>query len=160
MQIVKSVLTYSFRMVLLGCLSLLVACTSEPEFNDYSISIRNTSGHNLEISTYFEGDFSETVRLRSEESGLTCSYKSEVFLAYRSGECQIDSMKIVFSNEKGYLASLYGSTGYDFLETTSNGMEISGPFERHSMNIMETNSSQKEFEITTYDYENAHKLPE
>ena len=138
----------------LGLLSILAACTKEPDRFSYAMSIKNDSGQVLHISTYSEGVFQKETTLDNNSGGVTCSYSDERFRGYSHTHCGFDSLIMRFDNSKGYLFSLNYVTGFEFTNYDNH------PFGRKNDKILEMKMNDFEFTITEMDFQNAHKLPE
>ena len=140
-------------ILILGLLSMLAACTKEPDMSNYTMSIKNDSRQVLHISTYLEGVLQEETTLANNSRGLTCSYSDERFRGYSNTNCGLDSLIMRFDNSKGYLFSLSYMTGFEFDNFDNH------PFGSKNDKTLETKMNDFEFNITEVDFLKAHELP-
>ncbi len=118
----------------------------------YNLKIRNLSGELLEVTAYNSLNTSENVEtIQSMQSGLSCNYCSPGFSGYVAGGCEIDSIKIIFPNGKGFLCGSANNSAYLF-EGNQTPIGNSEKYEN-------VGSNSFEFIITEEDYINAHVLP-
>ncbi|GGW75660.1 hypothetical protein DFQ11_1313 [Winogradskyella epiphytica] len=137
-----------FYTLLIGI--LFFSCTDEPDLNNYNLEIQNNSNENLNIKAYFEGNLISNVNLSTNQSGLECSYNDENFRGLFSNQCNIDSLIIRFSNDKGYIVNDEGSGTLNF-SNDRNPFLPNGGFD--------INNNNYSFLITQEDFDNAHDLP-
>jgi len=135
-------------LILIGI--LLFSCTDEPDLNTFNVSILNNSNDELNIEYYLEGNLISNINLSTNQRGLECSYNDENFRGLFSIQCNIDSLIIKFSNNKGYIVNDEGNGNLNF-SNNRNPFLPNGGFD--------INNNNYSFLITQEDFDNAHDVP-
>ncbi|WP_420604216.1 hypothetical protein [Flagellimonas sp.] len=131
--------------------SIFSACTGEPDLHNFDVSIKNATNASLTLLAFNKNEFLFQDNLNNDENSQSCIYSDENFRGYYPNFCNVDSMVIKFSTNRGYIST--SSTFDDFsFSNKRNPLLPNGGFE----NINDT----YEFLVTQEDYENAHELPE
>jgi len=135
---------------ILFSLFLFFSCSQEDKYNDYRLFIRNNTNQVLQIETFKDNISINMATLQSNGAGLECNLFDVRLISYDLCD-NIDSIKFVFPNGKGYLCSI----GDD--ESLCFGNEIT-PWSLNEK-FINTSSNIYEFTINQEDYENANDLP-
>jgi hypothetical protein len=127
-----------------------ISCTNEPKLNTFTVSISNSSIETVNIETFFHGSFVNRISLVSESSVDLCTYQDENFRGLFFSKCNIDSLIIRFTGNKGFISTKVGNGDFNFSDGR-NPLLPNGGFE--------ISANQYTFTIKQEDYQNAFDLP-
>lgn len=130
---------------------LITSCTQKDKFENYKLYVRNNTSQEINIITFKNNNETNNITISTNERGLACFYEENVFSGYNYSICNIDSLKIVFPNNKGYLCDASITNSFCF------GNDIT-PWS-YNEKFINTTGDTYEFTITEEDFENALDLP-
>jgi hypothetical protein len=130
---------------------MLSGCTNEPDINKYEVFIRNNSMKTVYITTFFNHETIQSIKLEDGEIGIPCLYNNESFTGYQLTTCLIDSIVFRFNmTNKGYISSINNPSSFDFM----NSENIFGPSAKFLLI-----DGRLEYVLTEADFNNAMDLP-
>jgi hypothetical protein len=139
------------KITAISFILLLVAhCTTEPDTTNFNAGFVNKSINEVTIQTFFNDNLLSEIILAEYDSLTVCTYNDENFRRLFRNVCDVYSLVIRFSNNRGYLVDDANSGDFNFTEQR-NPFLPNGGFEISNVDY--------NFKITQLDFENAYVLP-
>ena len=127
----------------------IFSCTSEPKENNYQTIIKNSTTSDILLEGYDSNDnLILNYLIPIDNSYSDCIALTEDYLGL---SCQLDSLKITFNNDKGYICTVFGGQDFNFLNKNI--------FYFEEDSFTKINNSTYQFTINQEDFNNAFDLP-
>lgn len=141
------------------CCSLLsivfiISCTQKDKYKDYNLFIRNNSSQDLRVISYKDNIEIDNILIGIGERGLECNLVDVRRISYSLCD-NLDSIKFVFPNDKGYSCSISDESLCFGDGSPESGM---APWYLNDK-FINISGDTYEFTITQEDYNNALDLP-